>query len=86
MTVEENYRIKNLELQKKIEMELEYIHQGKSKKNICQLQCILSELKRAEHTYGNTFYFPRFIIDSWDYSDELGVDLMELVDLYKKLK
>lgn len=29
--------------------------------------------------------YPRIIIDSWDYSDQLGVELVELAELYKKI-
>lgn len=46
MSIKEEYKIKNLELQERIEEELECVKQGKSKKNIGQLQYILNELKK----------------------------------------
>ena len=38
---------------------------------------------RDYHAYRPTF--PRIITDSWDYDDELGMKLMEVAALYKKL-
>ena len=30
--------------------------------------------------------FPRFIVDSWDYQDKLGLELLDLAELYKRCK
>lgn len=79
-------KTKNLILQKKIKRELECVEQGKSKRNKSELLCILKELRLAEDNLDYNFFFPRAIIDSWDYSDELGFDLMSLVSLYKNRK
>ena len=82
----ENCRAQNLILQRKVQEEIENVKQGKSKRSIVQLQTILNELKNAENVQGFIFSFPRMIIDSWDYSDKLGTELMEYTDLYKKWK
>ena len=82
----ENCRAQNLILQRKVQEEIENVKQGKSKRSIVQLQTILNELKNAENVQGFIFSFTRIIIDSWDYSDKLGRELMEYTDLYKKWK
>lgn len=79
-------KTKNLILQKEIERELECVEQGKSTRNKSELLCILKELRLAEDNLDYNFFFARAIIDSWDYSDKLGLDLMSLVSLYKKRK
>lgn len=86
MSIMENCRAQNLILQRKVQDEMENVKQGKSKRSIVQLQTILNELKNAENVQGFIFSFPRMIIDSWDYSDKLGRELMEYTDLYKKWK
>lgn len=86
MSIMENCRAQNLILQRKVQEEMENVKQGKSKRSIVQLQTILNELKNAENVQGFIFSFPRIIIDSWDYSDKLGRELMEYTDLYKKWK
>lgn len=86
MSIMENCRAQNLILQRKVQEEMENVKQGKSKRSIVQLQTILNELKNAENVQGFIFSFPRMIIDSWDYSDKLGTELMEYTDLYKKWK
>ena len=86
MSIMENCRAQNLILQKKVQEEIENIKQGKSKRSIVQLQTILNELMNAENVQGLIFSFPRMIIDSWDYSDKLGTELMEYTDMYKKWK
>lgn len=82
----EKCKVQNLMLQKKVQEEIENVQQGKSKRSIVQLQTILNELMKAENVKGLSFSFPRIIIDSWDYSDKLGMELMEFTDLYKKWK
>ena len=50
-----------------------------------QLQTILIELQASSRQRNVTLSYPRIIIDSWDYSDQLGVELVELAELYKKI-
>ena len=78
MSIEENFNKRNSKLQQKIELEIEKVKVGQSKKNMVQLQTILAE-KNVILSY------PRIIVDSWDYSDELGVELLELAELYRKI-
>ena len=69
----------------KIELEIEKVKVGQSKKNMVQLQTILIELKNSNRKKNVILSYPRIIIDSWDYSDQLGVELVELAELYKKI-
>ena len=47
MSIEENFNKRNSELQQKIELEIEKVKVGQSKKNIVQLQTILTELQKS---------------------------------------
>ena len=85
MSLEEKLKKKNSELQQKIKLELEKAKAGQSKKSIVQLQTILSELQKSNLQKDVVLSYPRIIIDSWDYSDQLGVELVELAELYKKI-
>ena len=76
---------RNSELQQKIELEIEKVKVGQSKKNMVQLQTILSELQTSSRQKNIILSYPRIIIDSWDYSDYLGMELVELAELYKKI-
>lgn len=86
MTIEDKFYGKNRELQKKILVEIDNVKNGLSKKNISQLETILRELRNSEKDRGIVLNYPRMIIDSWDYSDMLGVELIELAEMYKKIK
>lgn len=85
MSIEE-YRKKNIILQEKVIAEIEAVKKGKSEKNLLQLQGILEELKNSSEKKYISLYYPRVIVDSWDYSDQLGIELMELAALYEKYK
>lgn len=84
MTIEEEFNKKNGELQQKIEVEIEKVKKGQSERNMVQLQTILIELQTSSRQKNVILNYPRIIIDSWDYSDQLGVELVELAELYKK--
>lgn len=77
---------RNRELQKKIILEIERVKDGQSSKDIGQLQTILEELRSSSEKRTAGLHFPRIIVDSWDYSDELGIELMELAELYRRVK
>lgn len=47
MSLEERFNKKNSELQQKIEVEIEKVKEGQSKKNMVQLQTILIELQAS---------------------------------------
>ncbi|MCI8925889.1 MAG: hypothetical protein HFI45_18255 [Lachnospiraceae bacterium] len=85
MPITEKLSKKNNELQKKVISEIEKVKVGQSKKNILQLQTILNELQNSDKKRDMTLSYPRTIIDSWDYSDQLGNELIELAELYKKI-
>ena len=85
MSIEENFNKRNSKLQQKIELEIEKVKVGQSKKNMVQLQTILTELQKSNMKKNVILSYPRIIVDSWDYSDELGVELLELAELYRKI-
>lgn len=85
MSLKEKFNKKNSELQQKIKLEIEKVKAGLSKKNMVQLQTILIELQTSSREENVILSYPRIIIDSWDYSDQLGVELVELAELYKKM-
>lgn len=86
MTIEKKFINKNIELQKRVLTEIENVKLGLSNKNILQLNSILKELNASEKSFDITLSYPRIIVDSWDYSDQLGLQLIELSELYKKIK
>ena len=49
MSIEENFNKRNSELQQKIKLEIEKVKMGQSKKNMVQLQTILTELQKSNH-------------------------------------
>lgn len=57
--------------------------------NVKQLEKILHELATMKEVKSSKDFspaFPRIIVDSWDYSNELGIYLLELFEIYKKVK
>ncbi|RGG45893.1 hypothetical protein [Roseburia sp. AF20-18LB] len=85
MPLEEQFIKRNGELQQKVKEEIEKVKEGQSERNIVQLQTILSELQTSSRQKNIILSYPRIIIDSWDYSDYLGMELVELAELYKKI-
>lgn len=86
MSLNETYNKLNKELQQNVKIEIKKAEKGKSKKSLSQLQLILSELEKSYDTPNVNLSFPRLIVDSWDYSDELGIKLINLADKYKRIK
>ena len=85
MSLEERFNKKNSELQQKIKVEIVKVKEGQSKRNMVQLQTILTELQKSNTQKNIILSYPQIIVDSWDYSDQLGVELVELAELYKKI-
>ncbi|MFT3985927.1 MAG: hypothetical protein QM697_18675 [Lachnospiraceae bacterium] len=85
MSLEEKFYKKNVELQNKVSAEIQKVNEGLSEKSIAQLQTILKELDSMKEVKGLIISYPRIIIDSWDYSDSLGLELVELAEQYKKV-
>ena len=81
----EEYRKRNGILQETVAAEIEEGTRGESAKNMLQLQGILEELKNSNIRKNIPLYYPQIIVDSWDYSDPLGIELMELAALYEKI-
>lgn len=83
MSLEEKMIEKNIELKNKVSDEIERVHKGESKKNIYQLQTILNELYLIEQGKELILSYPRLILDSWDYSDSLGLELLDFAEKHK---
>lgn len=86
MPIEEEFKSNNLLMQNKVKEEIEMVRNGVSNKNINQLNKILDELIKMANEKQLSVNFPRFIVDSWDFQDKLGIELMDIAALYKKLK
>ena len=86
MSIEEKYKANNLVMQKKVKEEIEKVSNGTSSKNLNQLYTILEELTQMLIEKRLPVKFSRFIVDSWDYQDELGIELLDLASLYKRWK
>lgn len=84
MPIEQEYKKRNIEAQQHIKTEMEHAAKGLSPKDNVQLRSILDEVERMMETKHLAIYYPRTIVDSWDFDDELGSELLELADLYKQ--
>lgn len=86
MTIEERYKEENSKMQERLRQEIAQASIGNSKRNIGELNLILEEIVASYSCKGRKMYFPRQIVDSWDFSDQLGEDLLKLNELYNKWK
>lgn len=86
MSIEEKYKNYNLDIQQHIRIEMENIKRGLSKKNSAQLSVILEELEKMLNSKCLPLSYPRIIVDSWDFQDKLGMELLRLAELYKDWK
>ena len=84
MSLEEYWK-RNSILQEKVEAGIKKVKRVQRVKNMLQLQGILEELKNSCIKKNIPLYYPNVIVDSWDYSDPLGIELMELAALYEKI-
>ena len=73
-----------IEIDLKIDSEIERVNNGKSKKNIYQLNTIKKDLSRMKKFEDINIIYTRFIIDSWEQTDALGNELIELESIYIK--
>ena len=76
MSLEDKYKKKNSDIQQRLRREMEYI----------QLSNILEELKNMMNNKCLILCYPRIIVDSWDFNDDLGIELLDLAELYKRWK
>lgn len=86
MSIEEKFNTRNAELQHRVISEMEKVKEGQSEKSIIQLQTILEELQKSSDEKNVTLCYPWFIVDSWECTDPLGIDLINLAELYKKIQ
>lgn len=86
MSLEAKYKKKNVDIQQRVKSEMEYVKKGKSKKNYMQLSNILEELENMMDNKYLSLCYPRIIVDSWDFNDDLGIELLDLAELYKRWK
>lgn len=86
MSVESKYKKKNMDIQQQIKKEMENAKNGKSTKDYTQLRNILEELEKMMNDKCLPLSYPRIIVDSWDFTDELGLGLLELAEIYKRWK
>lgn len=80
------YKKRNELLQEKVISEIEKAKRGESTKNVLQLQGILNELQSSNNKKNLSLYYPHVIVDSWDFTDELEAELLELAEMYGKIK
>ena len=85
MLLEDKYK-KNIDIQLRVRREMEYVQKGQSNKNYAQLSSILEELEKMLNSKNLKLCYPRMIVDSWDFTDELGLELLDLAELYKRWK
>lgn len=72
-----------------VENEIEMVEKGVSKRSSQQLKTIVHDMNKMNEIRGAKQYvpsFPRFIVDSWDFNDSLGLELLKLFELYKRMK
>lgn len=86
MSVEDKFKKKNADIQQHVRNEMENIKKGLSNKNLTQLETILDELERMMDNKCLPLVYPRIIVDSWDFNDKLGLELLEIAELYKRWK
>lgn len=83
MSLEEKYKKNNEDVQKYVMIEIENIKKGLSEKNLDELEVILNELKKTRNNKSLPLSYPRIVVDSWDFQDKLGIELLNLAELYK---
>jgi len=76
----------NSELQERVIDEIARVDNGESKIERHQLELVLAELQKMNENPALTPVFPRVIVDSWDYSDPLGQELLKYYEKCKKIK
>lgn len=86
MSIEEKYKKKNIYVQQCVKSKMEDVKKGLSKKDYAQLSIILEELEKMMNNKCLSLCYPRFIVDSWDFNDKLGLELLELAKLYRRWK
>lgn len=81
--IKELHRVQGL-----VQQELTFIDCGESKYDPTQINLIRNELAKMEEALDPKVFlpvYPRLIVDSWDFSSPLGLDLLYLAQLYRNL-
>ena len=87
MTDIKNFENKYSELVLVVKREIEMVEIGESKKSIQQLRTIINDMGKMNEARNTKQFmpsFPRFIVDSWDFNDSLGLELLKFYAAYKK--
>lgn len=87
MTNNEKFQNQYNEILEKVKNEILKVERGESNKSIKQLMTIITDLEHMNDVRNVKLFmpsFPRIVIDSWDYTDTLGIELINIVELYKK--
>ncbi|GAU76355.1 hypothetical protein [Fusibacter sp. 3D3] len=80
---------KYIELIQTVESEMDLVRKGLKDKSNQQLKTIIFDLNKMNNIRDSNQFvpsYPRFIVDSWDFSDSLGIELLKFYELYKKIK
>lgn len=86
MSIENKYKKRNIDVQQHVKSEMENAKKGLSKKRIDQLDMILKELEKMMNNKSLPLCYPRIIVDSWNFNDKLGLELLDLAELYRRWK
>lgn len=86
MLSEAEFDKRRLEMLQVIEVEVQRVKAGQSKRFLPHLELILKELQESTNRNITKFQYPYFIIDSWDYNDPLANDLMDLANAFKEMR
>lgn len=76
------------ELVQIVTRELDLVNRGLKKRSHLQLKSIINDINKMNEIRDSNIFlpsFPRFIVDSWDFSDSLGIELLNFYELYKKI-
>lgn len=77
-----NEKIEEVEIE--VKQAIQDAINGKNKRNIHQLKNIADELEHMKKEEYTNINYTRMIVDSWDFNDSLGVELLKLAESYKK--
>ena len=83
------FEAKYIELVQTVESELDLVKKGLNERSSQQLKTIIIDLNKMNDIRDSNQFlpsYPRFIVDSWDFSDSLGIELLRFYELYKKIK
>lgn len=74
--------------EEKLIIEKQLINNGGSTIPLKHIENVLTEIDKMKNNMSPEIfipYYPRGIVESWDFNNKLGSDLLELASLYMKL-